>query len=359
MRIGIDARLWNETGVGRYIRSIFKYLPEIDKENEYVWFFSKKEFEAVEMPSPKWKKVLADVHWHTLREQLLLPWIFSREKLDLLHFPYFSFPILYPGKFVITIHDLIFDHYKTGKWSTLPGWLYVIKKTGYHLVNWVSVFRAERIFTLSNDAKSEIVKHYKADPDKISVIYESGALEGTSKPGKPLTVKPYLLYVGNAHPHKNVETLIKAAEILKMKLVLVGNDKFFYPRLPKSKYVEVIGEVPNSRLADWYRHASAFVTSSKMEGFGIPPLEAMSVGCPAIVSDIPVFHEVYGDAAVYFNQNDPKDIARVIKETLKDKEKLKELTDRGYKRAKSYSWERCVKETRKIYESSSSLRSDK
>ncbi|MBI3558795.1 glycosyltransferase family 4 protein [Candidatus Gottesmanbacteria bacterium] len=161
--------------------------------------------------------------------------------------------------------------------------------------------------------------------------------------------EPYLLYVGNAHPHKNVENLIKAAEILKMKLVLVGNDEFFYPRLPKSKYVEVVGSVPNSQITDWYRHAVALVTASKMEGFGIPPLEAMSVGCPAIVSNIPVFHEVYADAAVYFNQNDPQNIAKVIFETLADKKLIKRMIKKGYRQAAKYSWQKMVKETYKVY----------
>lgn len=171
--------------------------------------------------------------------------------------------------------------------------------------------------------------------------------------------KPYLLYVGNAHPHKNVENLIKAAEILKIKLAIVGYDNFFQSRLPKSKYVEVVGEVPNSKIADWFRHAEALVTASKMEGFGIPPLEAMSVGCLAIVSDIPVFHEVYGDAAVYFNHNDPKNIAKVIRETLDNKNLIKEMIKRGYAQVKKYSWEKCVFETYKVYESCFSLRSNK
>jgi glycosyltransferase involved in cell wall biosynthesis len=92
-----------------------------------------------------------------------------------------------------------------------------------------------------------------------------------------------------------------------------------------------------------------------MEGFGIPPLEAMSVGCPAIVSDIPVFHEVLGDAAVYFNQNDPEDMARVIKKTLGDMRGLREMKEKGYRQAKKYSWEKLVRETYKVYESCVSL----
>lgn len=358
MRIGIDGRLWNETGVGRYIRSLFRYLPEIDKENEYVWFLGDKEYDTLEMPSFKWRKVRCNVHWHTLSEQIILPVIFGNEHLDLLHFPYFSFPILYPGKFVITIHDLIFDHYKTGKWSTLPGWLYVIKKVSYHVVNWVSVRRAEKILTLSNDAKRELIDHYQADPEKVRVIYESGVLEDKSKKGAAPYPEPYLLYVGNAHPHKNVEALIETAGILKMKLVLVGNDKFFYPRLKKSPWVEVVGEVPNNRIASWYRHATLLVSASKMEGFGIPPLEAMSVGTPVAVSDIPVFHEICGEAAVYFNQNDPRDIARVIKKTLIDKKLIASQIEKGYDRVARYSWEKMTKETLAVYESCLSLRPD-
>lgn len=348
MVIGIDARLWNETGVGRYIRSLFQYLP---RDEEYVWFLSKKEFDSLELPNSKWKKVLARPHWHTFKEQIIMPWLFYRENLDLLHVPYVNFPVLYVKKVISTIHDLIPDHYKTGRATTLPAWFYPIKKLGYHFLIWMATVRAIKIFTLSNDAKNEIVGHYNVNPDKIIAIHESGKLEDTPKKSLPLTKKPYLLYVGNAHPHKNVENLIKAAEIMKMKLVLVGADTFFYPRLPKSKYVQVVGHVPNNQIADWYRHATALVTASKMEGFGIPPLEAMSMGCPAIVSDIPVFHEVYGDAAVYFNHLDPENIANVIKKTLDDKRLIKEMIEKGHKKADSYSWEKLVRETSKVYHS--------
>ncbi len=362
MRIGIDGRLWNETGVGRYIRSLFKYLP---RDQEIVWFFGKREFDTLEMPSSNWKKVLANVHWHTLSEQLILPWIFAKENLDLLHFPYFSFPILYSGKFVVTIHDLIFDHYKTGKWSTLPGWLYTIKKFGYHLINWVSVFRAQKIFTLSQNAKNELISHYRARPDKVVVTYESGDLEDNrrdfygDKFSQIRSLQPYILYVGNAHPHKNVPMLIKSMKYISdLKLVLIGNDKFFYPQLPANDKVIVIGEVPNNEIAAWYHFAAALVTASKMEGFGIPPLEAMSQGCPVIVSDIPVFHEVYANAAIYFDQNDPKDIAYVINKTIADKKLLTQQIILGHQQVKKYSWKKMTQETISIYESSFGLRSD-
>ncbi len=369
MRIGIDGRLWNETGVGRYVRSLYHYLAQIDKENEYVWFLGRREYDSLVLPSPKWRKALAEVHWHTLAEQLVLPWIFYRERLDLLHFPYFSFPILYPGKFVITIHDLIFDHFKTGRWSTLPFWFYLIKKAGYHVVNFVSVRKAKAIITLSHDAKEELVSHYGADEKKVRVTYESGSLEDRTaeftggKFDRIRKLRPYLLYVGNAHPHKNVQTLVVAMHELRknnqaLKLVLVGSDRFFYPRLAKwalengfSSSVVVVGEVLNTEIAGWYHFAKAFVTASKMEGFGIPPLEAMSVGCPAIVSDIPVFHEVYGDAAAYFDQDDPKAAAEAISQVLSDKGRIKKLIELGHLQATKYSWKKMTGQTVRVYES--------
>ena len=173
MVIGIDARLWGETGVGRYIRALFTYLP---KNEEYIWFLGEKEFFLLEMPG-RWKKVLATAHWHTFSEQVVMPWLFYKENLDLLHVPYVNFPVFYFKKSVITIHDLIPDHFKTGRTTTLPFWHYLIKKFGYHFLIWWAVKKAEKILTPSNSAKQEIIDHYHVSPTKVSVIYESGELE--------------------------------------------------------------------------------------------------------------------------------------------------------------------------------------
>ena len=353
MIIGIDARLWSETGVGRYIRQIFYLLPKIDKKNDYVWFLSEKEFQTLNLPRPNWKKVLAKLHWHTLSEQIMMPILFYREKLDLLHIPYVNFPFLYFGKTVSTIHDLIPDHFKTGRASTLPFWFYLIKKIGYHFLVWMATVRARRIFTLSRDAQHELVAHYHLKPEKIVFTYEAGTLEGNmvKTTSQIQQYKPYILYVGNAHPHKNVENLIKAMDYLpELNLVLAGYDNFFFPKLPKHPRVIPIGFIPNEEIIGWYKNASAFVSASRMEGFGIPPLEAMSVGCPVILSDIPVFHEINGEAAIYFNEEDPKNIAEVISKTLKNKKLLENLVKKGYKQVQNYSWEKMVSEIHRTYE---------
>src|SRR4051812_22356097 len=120
MKIGIDARLWNETGVGRYIRNLVKELQLIDKKNEYILFVRKADFDKVssQIVNSKFLVKVADIRWHTIEEQIKLPRILNNENLDLMHFPYFSVPIRYKKTFVITIHDLILNHFSTGKAST-------------------------------------------------------------------------------------------------------------------------------------------------------------------------------------------------------------------------------------------------
>ena len=121
MKIGIDIRLWNQTGVGRYIRNLVLNLAEIDKKNGYVLFARSEDFQSIksEIKNPNWKLVKADIKWHSISEQINFPSILNKENLDLVHFPYFSVPIFYNKPYVLTIHDLIIDHFPTGKASTL------------------------------------------------------------------------------------------------------------------------------------------------------------------------------------------------------------------------------------------------
>src|SRR4030043_2146073 len=119
--------------------------------------------------------------------------------------------------------------------------------------------------------------------------------------------KNYFLYVGNAYPHKNLERLIQAVSklgFLDFKLILVGKEDYFYKRLKtKAKKVSLEGKVifyggiGRGELSYLYKNAQALILPSLMEGFGLPGLEAMAAGCPVICSDIPVFREIYGEAA--------------------------------------------------------------
>lgn len=172
MRIGIDARLIEETGVGRYIRNLLTHLASVDTKNEYVVFLRKKSYDPFVLPGRNWTKVLADVPWHGVREQLVMPWLFWRARADLVHVPYHNPAVLYPGRFVLTIHDLTILHVNTGRATTLPPWLYALKRLGYMMVLSLGIKRAVKIIAVSKTTKNEILDHFRVPSDKIEVIYE-------------------------------------------------------------------------------------------------------------------------------------------------------------------------------------------
>lgn len=364
MKIGIDCRLWNESGVGRYIRNLVKNLGEIDRKNEYVLFVLTKDLKNIQfqISNFKFQIVTADVRWHSVEEQLMFPSILNKEKLDLVHFPYFSVPLFYTGKFVVTIHDLIITSFDTGQATTLPLPFYKIKRLGYKLVIRKAARRAGKIIAVSNSTKNDIVRFLGIDANKIVVTHE-GIDEKISKiNGKWKMINgKYFLYVGNAYPHKNLERLLTALNVLisqypNIFLVLVGKEDYFYKRL-KEKVKEMnlannvifYGETTDEELSKLYKNAKVLILPSLMEGFGLPALEAMANKCLVLASDIAAFREVCADAAIYFNPYEINDIAKKMKESLLND--FSKNIDEGLKRAKMFSWEKMAKETLKIYES--------
>lgn len=361
MKICIDARLYKETGVGRYIRSLIKYLPDLDNENHYSLLLLPEDCKNISLPNNKWNIIPARARWHTLKEQIVIPQVLRMEKPDLVHFPYFNVPIFYNGKFIVTIHDLTILKFATGRASTHCSLYYGIKLQGFKIALNHAVYNSSKIITVSESVKKEIIDNFKVSPNKISVTYESGELESENTKSVENLPEDYLLYIGNAHPHKNLETLFVAFKIIKkqypdLKLLLIGNDDYFYKRL--KEYINKInlgnevvtkGPVKNNQLAKYYKNAKAFIFPSLSEGFGIPGLEAMNLGCPVLASDIPTFKEIYRDGASYFNQNNPDNIAEKIISVLNDKNKKELLIQKGFERAKFFSWHKMASETLKIY----------
>ncbi len=296
MKIGIDARLIGETGVGRYIRNLISQLALVDDTNSYIIFLKKDAFESFILPNSRFQKRLADVPWHSVAEQLVMPWIFFKEHLDLVHIPYFNVPIFYPGKFIVTIHDLTILHFDTGKATTLPYILYKLRRLGYAVALTTAIRRATKIIAVSKATKQEIMDHFHVSPQKITVTYEGvdASLSKNTK-AKRLIKEKYFLYVGNAYPHKNIETLVQAFSHVPgdSKLIFVGKDDFFYRRLRENPVVIQLGNriqfrsvVSDSVLRGLYMDAEALIFPSLMEGFGLPAIEALSLGCPVICSDI-------------------------------------------------------------------------
>lgn len=365
MRVGIDVRLWNETGVGRYIRNLTLKLQNIDTRNEYFILARKDDIANIksQISNNRWEIIAADIQWHSLREQYELPKILNKLNLDIVHFPYFSVPIFYRKPFIVTIHDLIMKNFATGKASILPKGLYKIKRAGYHLVVNNAVKSSRKIIVPLNTVKKDLIRSFNIPEDKIvvtnegvddKVLYEPKKNQSKNEHGK------YFLYIGNAYPHKNLERLIGAFAIFKkketsdVKLLLVGKDDFFYKRLKKKiddPSIIFLHNISDEKLAVLYHNAISFISASLMEGFGLPVIEAMSNKCLVLLSDIPSFREVCQDAAVYFNPYDTSDIADKFRLAFGSFDKTK-FIQKGKIRAKDFSWEKMARETLQVYEAS-------
>ena len=178
---------------------------------------------------------------------------------------------------------------------------------------------------------------------------------------------PYLLYAGNIRPHKNVVRLVEAFAVARsrlashpvyreLRLVIIGDTISQYPAVRQAVHksrveqvVRFLGFVPLETLRCFYESAAAFVFPSRYEGFGLPPLEAMTCGAPVVASNVSALPEVVGDAAVLVNPMNVFDIARGIQESLLDETLRAELIRRGYEQAARFSWERTAQEVLEIY----------
>jgi len=369
MRIGIDGRLINETGVGRYIRNLLSELALSDSSHTFVLFLLPEAYKKFRLPNAHWEKRVANVHWHTVKEQVVMPVIFTNAHLDLVHVPYFNVPLFYTKPYVVTIHDLTPLHHQTGKATTLPYVLYFLKWLGYYLTLRIGLSRAKRIIAVSKTVQNDIQESLGISKDKITVTYE-----GVDKILQPKVVsyknksvlklkEPYLLYVGNAYPHKNLEFLLQAFSQFKeskdgkdFHLVFVGSDTLFYKRLQEvvntlssKEAIQFTGEISDEELVHAYTYAHALVFPSIAEGFGLPALEAIRFGCPVLCSDIPIFHEILQDNVVYFDPNSIKSLVS----TLQQVSRKRDVPDIHV--LDQYSWKKMARETITIYERSTRI----
>lgn len=377
MTIGIDARFFGPKakGLGRYTQQLLSELAKLDRQNDYLVFLRAEDFADFQPPGPRFKKVLANYRWYSLGEQLLFPLALYRHKIDLMHFTHFNAPVLYARPYVITIHDLILRRFGTARgwfWGRARYWL---KNLGYEAVIRIIVRRAKKIIAVSEYVKQDIIDSFGMAPEKIAVVYESGPAATNYQPAagdnrvleKYQIKKPYLLYVGNAYPHKNLERLIESFKILQEKdqpdlqLVLVGGEDYFYRRLKRKNCdaagvcfgggVIFTGFVPEADLGVLYNNAEVYVFPSLCEGFGLPPLEAMSYGLPVVASRATCLPEILGEAAHYFDATNLNDMAAKINEVVENNNLRQRLIEIGLEQIKKYSWQKMAEETLEIYRS--------
>lgn len=357
MRLGIDARLLTQTGVGVYTYNLLYHLPQFLPKDWKVFVFVRSEDRSQVPHSDRYNIVKADYRWHTIAEQTGFLVQLISYKLDLMHFTYFSYPLLYKDPFVSTIHDLTPVLFKTGKASTKSGLEYYPKYFAMTRVIEQSIKNSRAIITPTEFVKRQVLKLYSAAEEKIFVTPEGLNLKLITATenrllGKQFT-KPFLLYVGNFYPHKNVDKLIEAYASIKSdcQLVLVGPEDHFSGKmrdliksLDRCNRIVMYHNASLSDLVFFYKHANALVHPSLSEGYGLTPMEALYFNTPVIASNIEVFKETLGDSYTAFNPNSVSDIQETIEQVLRDTPKVDASILLGNK-----SFKTMAKETVAVY----------
>jgi glycosyltransferase involved in cell wall biosynthesis len=244
-------------------------------------------------------------------------------------------------RLILTLHDLIYYNNPTPPrdlpWFIRLGWRL------YHLAYWpqrLVLDRADAIVTGTEAAKAQILER-RLTSKPITVV--SSAVDPAARRRGPEREKS-LVYMGSFMPYKNVESLALALNDLpgyRLQLLsrIGDRDRAVLASLAPEGSIEFFGGVTDDEYVEVLGRATALVTASLEEGFGIPVIEALSMGTPVACSDIPVFREVGGDGAAYFDPRDPHDIARVIR-TLEDDAAWRRLSDAGPAQAAKFTWDR-------------------
>lgn len=370
LHIGIDARFYGPSakGLGRYTAELIRYLGVVDHVNRYSIFLRDEQFLAFVPPSERFQPVRAELPWYSLAEQIHMPRLVRAAHVDLMHYPHFNVPLLSPKPFVVTIHDLIISHFPTVRATTLGPLTYAVKQWGFNRVINHAIHHASHIITVSEFSKRDIEETFHIPSSSISVTYESVHNGHHISPAVDLArwgiTRPFLLYIGNAYPHKNLERLLEAfrdpALRARFQLVLIGRKDYFYERVENEarnlgfrigEEVLFPGYVTDEDLDSFYRKAAAYVFPSLYEGFGLPPLEALARGCPVVSSNATCMPEILQDCAIYFSPENISEMRQAILSVVDDPQKRASLLEKAPSLLATYSWEKMARETLQIYTS--------
>jgi len=361
--VGLDARMYTYTGIGRYIRNLLRGLDRLPSRYHYLLF-----------GDPDVLKTAGVGEHFTIRPWFSRPYglgeqvqglrQMGRERLTLLHVPHYNIPVLYRGALVVTIHDLIHLRFP----RHVAAYAYARSMLG------LAVKKARTIIANSQSTRQDILLHWEVPDERIEVIYpgvdrtvfrplnDTARLE-TFRGGWGLP-RPYILYLGLLKPHKNLVRLVQAFARLRedrdfsdVRLVLAGKMDKTYRELPSEiqrldlvDWVIFAGEMTEEEVPMLYNGAGLFVLPSLWEGFGLTALEAMACGVPVVASDRGSLPEVVGDAAVKFEALETESLAGAMAEVLKHEDLREDLIARGLRRAQEFSWETTARKTLQVYD---------
>lgn len=371
MRIGIDIRYACDhfPGIGRYVYSLVDALTNLPCEHQFVLFSNPA------LPNRRFDlKALAARHHVKLvetaaqpfrpNEQYLLPTLARRERLDLLHTPYLIKAYFgMPCPTVLTLYDAIVWHYP----KLVPASTRLIFPLALRLAVW----RSQAIITISENARDDLAQAYRIDPKRIHVTplaaadrFQAQSVEHQAElRARYQLPEQFVLYVGSNKPHKNLEGLIRAWDLVCHQLsdppllLIAGHYDERYPAARQlvqafklDQGVRFLPDIAESDLPALYSAATLFVYPSLYEGFGLTPLEALACGSAVICSNRSSLPEVVGEAARLVDPLDPQALATAILDLLNDPHQREELRQRGLEQATCFSWQQTAKLSLALYE---------
>ncbi|GAC1358325.1 MAG: glycosyltransferase family 1 protein [Ktedonobacteraceae bacterium] len=370
--VAFDARYVSDRyhGIGRHAYNLLEALTRLDLERHYIIYYNpdyrntRFNIEALgERPNVELRPIR--LHLYFPGEQLVWPLLLARDRVDLFHSPYVLLPLLARTTLVMTMHDLIFELYPQYQTASL------LQKFYFPMTR-LGIQRAKRVLTVSDAASRNIQTFYHVNAVNIHVI--GNAVDATFQPVTDLArlavvreryhlPEHFILSLGVGRPHKNIEMLVKAFACLDpalaISLVIVGE--------PDSRFPDEVGacihvhnlasrvvRLSTIREADLpvvYSLANVFVFPSLVEGFGLPPLEAMACGVPVLASTTPAVAEVVNDAALLFAPQDSQALAALLSRVLTDDALRASLSQRGRERVLAFTWERVAHAALQAYAS--------
>lgn len=352
MNLYLDGMFYRCSGVGRVFENLLSAFVDCDtmKEITVILPASHREPFLKQFPFPKVKPVFVPYgpmgFGDLFRKGRVLRSFAG--KVGVFFFPGHNVPFSVPGRYIVSVNDVtVFSPHFEVSW---------FRKTGFRLLLSRAVRGAEKVVTISGVAKADIVRELSVPPEKVRVIYPwVKDIFFRPPPAGPAVMEgEYLLFLGLRIPHKNLDGLIQAFlgiadEYPGLRIVIAGS-RYSTPDMVdrwrenpglKGKLVEIL-DPADEEIVRLFAGAKVFVFPSFVEGFGLPPLEAMASGVPVVCSDIPVFREVYGEAVCYVDPKDSNSIVDGIRRVHRDPELAGDLVTKGRHQAMRYRADRSL-----------------
>ncbi len=370
MKIALDIRRISDYGAGTYTRNVIGQLARLPTPNRYFLIGTHSDWSELGPLPENFSLLDSDASDGSISFHWRLAWRLRQNQVQLCHVPYLTAPLLLPCPYVLTVHDIIDFLAPSPERSPLAtSWRsYRIRR---------ALQQAARILCVSHTTRRDVQRVFAVPPEKLEVVYNAlderlaGSLsrEETQRTLSRYQVDaPFVLYVGNVKPHKNLSRLIEAFAVVRndlrdhpryhrILLFIIGDELARHSDLRRAvlksrmqPHVRFLGFVPPQTLKAFYACAEAFVFPSLYEGFGLPPLEAMAHGTPVVASNVSALPEVVGEAALLVNPENVFDISRALRQVLVDDELRHRLAELGRQQVARFSWEDSVRRVLDVYE---------